>query len=251
MLARMEQQGEERSEAMFRVFIAGPYRAPTAWQRECNIHKAKALALKAWKAGFSVFCPHSNTAQFDDECPDQVWLDGIVEWLKVSEAVLVMEGYEQSPGSVNELVIAMRMKIPVFDSVEGLMEWRDKARENKPVSAQPIWEGDAVELDAAGRVQRIPRPGEQLVTLRGKELTVTLSKSILGSFESIRIVDDATGVEEVVFIVKPGVEEPPCRWCEHWLPAPDGRPPDPKPLRCCQNPGGIDVTFMCFEPRED
>lgn len=39
------------------AYISGPYRAPTAWQRQENIRRAMAVALDCWKMGYAAICP--------------------------------------------------------------------------------------------------------------------------------------------------------------------------------------------------
>ena len=44
------------------AYIIGPYRADTIYQIKKNIEKAEETALKYWKKGYAVICPHLNTA---------------------------------------------------------------------------------------------------------------------------------------------------------------------------------------------
>jgi hypothetical protein len=85
------------------IFISGPYRAKTWGKRNNNINHAREAAIKLWKQGHAVICPHMNTAHFDGACPDQVWLDGDLEILKRCDAIYVLKGYELSEGSKQEI----------------------------------------------------------------------------------------------------------------------------------------------------
>ena len=57
------------------AYVAGPYRAPTPYQTLRNIREAEYIALKLWKMGYAVICPHKNTSLFDGECDDSTWLE--------------------------------------------------------------------------------------------------------------------------------------------------------------------------------
>ena len=72
------------------AFISGPYRAPTPLQTMENIHRASLVALKYWRLGYAVICPHRNTALFDGEADDSVWLQGDLEFLRRSDVVVMM-----------------------------------------------------------------------------------------------------------------------------------------------------------------
>lgn len=96
------------------VYIAGPFRGPNHWEIEQNIRRAEALALKAWRAGFAVICPHANTRFFDGAAPDTVWLEGDLEILKRCDAVLLTSDWEKSTGARHEVSYARGQGIPVY-----------------------------------------------------------------------------------------------------------------------------------------
>ena len=106
------------------VYIAGPYRAASTWKIECNIAQAKAAALAVWQTERAVaYCPHANTAHFDGEAPDQVWLDGNLEILSRCDAVLLVGMWQESAGTLREVKLADEMSIPVFHTLDSLLEW--------------------------------------------------------------------------------------------------------------------------------
>lgn len=84
------------------AYIAGPYRNGTTMKVLENIHKASEVALKYWKKGYAVICPHRNTALFDGECADLIWLQGDLELLSRSDLVVMIPGWEHSQGSIQE-----------------------------------------------------------------------------------------------------------------------------------------------------
>lgn len=96
------------------AYIAGPYRAATVHGMHRNIDKAAEVALKYWKLGYAVICPHKNTAFFDGECPDNVWLNGDLELLRRSDVVVMVPGWENSMGAREEHSEAQEAGIPII-----------------------------------------------------------------------------------------------------------------------------------------
>lgn len=99
---------------MLIAYIAGPYRANTEWGVEQNIAKAEAVALKYWKLGYAVICPHKNTAHFGGAMPDETWLEGDIEIMKRCDVVVMSQGWEDSVGSVVEHRIAINLGIKII-----------------------------------------------------------------------------------------------------------------------------------------
>lgn len=101
------------------VYISGAYRAHKwahnlsryaypfwiAWKYiriGMNIYKARKAALRWWKEGYAVICPHMNTAFFDGACHDTVWLEGDLELVKRCDTIYMLTGWQQSEGSIQE-----------------------------------------------------------------------------------------------------------------------------------------------------
>jgi hypothetical protein len=59
------------------VYIAGPYRAPTTWDVDQNIHRAREIGAIVAGLGAYPIIPHSNTAHMDGAADDVLWLAGI------------------------------------------------------------------------------------------------------------------------------------------------------------------------------
>jgi hypothetical protein len=97
-----------------RAYVAGPYRAPTREGIDQNIAEAREIAVALWQMGYSVFCPHLNTAHFDGLCPDEVWLEGDLEWVRVSQLLVMHPRWGESRGAIAEHTEACRCLIPVF-----------------------------------------------------------------------------------------------------------------------------------------
>lgn len=118
------------------VYIAGPYRAPNAWEIEENIRRAEALALDVWRAGAAAVCPHTNTRFFQGAAPDDVWLNGDLAILAKCDAVLMTKDWHLSTGASIERAKAVAWKIPVLYSLLDLDHWLLARQREIGVSSQ-------------------------------------------------------------------------------------------------------------------
>lgn len=113
------------------VYVAGPFRARNpngtndAWRTHGNITRAMAVALDVWRLGAAAICPHANAATFQDAAglPDRVWLDGDLELLRRSDALITVDGWEASTGATAEVEAATALGIPVFHTLDALAIW--------------------------------------------------------------------------------------------------------------------------------
>jgi hypothetical protein len=96
------------------AYIAGPYRANTPRGIVENIRKAEAVAIRYWKIGYAVICPHKNTALFDGLMPDAVWIEGDQEILSRCDVIVFCSGWEASHGCQLEMQLAQRLGKTIF-----------------------------------------------------------------------------------------------------------------------------------------
>ena len=94
------------------AFISGPYRGPTESDVVRNIRHAEQYAIKYWKLGYAVICPHKNSALFGGLADDSVWLDGDLEFLRRSDVIVLIPGWKTSAGAKAERREAIRLGIP-------------------------------------------------------------------------------------------------------------------------------------------
>ncbi len=94
---------------MRKAYIAGSYRSATENGIYENIQKARKVAIKYWKLGYAVFCLHLNSAFMGGICDDSVWLKGDLEYLKDTDIIVMMKGWENSEGSITERLEAMKL----------------------------------------------------------------------------------------------------------------------------------------------
>lgn len=96
------------------AYISGPYRAPSIDGTYNNIHNARRIAREYWLKGYAVICPHMNTAMMDGRDTDEMFLDGDIEILKRCDAIVMIEGWENSIGARMELAAAERHGLEVI-----------------------------------------------------------------------------------------------------------------------------------------
>jgi nucleoside 2-deoxyribosyltransferase len=110
------------------VYVAGPFRAASAhvpghqdmFAVQENIMRAMALSLEVWRLGAVALCPHANTMFFTGAADDRVWLDGDLELLRRSDAVLLTADWQRSSGARHEVTVARAAGIPVCETLDAL-----------------------------------------------------------------------------------------------------------------------------------
>ena len=105
------------------VYIAGPYRAPTAWGIALNVRSAERVGLEVARAGAMPLIPHANTAHFHGECTDELWIDGTLELLRRCDAAVFLPGWPGSNGSRSEWLEAGRLHKHRLDLDDHNLEW--------------------------------------------------------------------------------------------------------------------------------
>lgn len=94
------------------MYIAGPFRAPTAWGMAENVRAAERVGLAVARLGAMPLIPHANTAHFHGEGEDQLWVDGTLELLRRCDAAVFIPGWPKSSGSRGEWEEARRIGMP-------------------------------------------------------------------------------------------------------------------------------------------
>jgi uncharacterized protein DUF4406 len=99
------------------VYVAGPFRAATAWKRHRNILEAEALAFRVAELGAMPLCPHTNTANFDGELTDGFWLAGTLELLRRCDAAVFTDRWDESRGAIAERHFCKETRIEIFEAL--------------------------------------------------------------------------------------------------------------------------------------
>lgn len=110
---------------MIAVYVAGPYGAPTPEGVAANVMRAASVAAELlYQHGYAVYCPHSMSHGFE-RAQGYTWdrtLESCCEWVQRSDAVLLLPGWQASPGSLLEREVAIAAGVPIFCSVRDLLQ---------------------------------------------------------------------------------------------------------------------------------
>lgn len=105
-----------------RVYVAGKYRADTSIEYLNNIRNAIKMSATILKIGHSPFCAHLDH-QFHFHDPSLTVEDCqryCLDWLEVSDVMLVLSDFENSKGTLAEIERAKELKIPIIYSITEL-----------------------------------------------------------------------------------------------------------------------------------
>ena len=105
------------------VYVAGPYSAPTEEGRDTNIQEAWTLGCQVATLGALPVVPHMNTAHMDALQDQQWWLDATLELMLRCDAVIMLPSWPRSHGATNERAVALKVGLPVFETMPELAEW--------------------------------------------------------------------------------------------------------------------------------
>lgn len=112
------------------IYVAGKYTAKTEFNHmdkagiSKNIYIAELASWKLWKKGWAVITPHKNTSHFeryeDDELSYEAWINGGLELLNRSDAIFMLNNWEDSPGSRKEFDFAKSKGKQIFYEKDGI-----------------------------------------------------------------------------------------------------------------------------------
>jgi hypothetical protein len=108
---------------MKHVYVAGPYRATTAWGIESNIRIAETHAMDIARLNLIPVIPHAMYRFYHGTMCDDFWLAATLSILKRCDAIFMLPGWEKSQGSKLEHEQAEADGLPIFYATrEGLRE---------------------------------------------------------------------------------------------------------------------------------
>jgi len=109
---------------MVRVYVAGPYSGPDVITILDNMRRGLRVSHQVLKHGFAPFAPWLDYLfSLIGETTLEEYYAYSIAWLKVSDCVLLVPGWETSKGTKKELEIASELGLPVFESIDELLEW--------------------------------------------------------------------------------------------------------------------------------
>lgn len=73
-----------------RIYVCGPFRAATEYQRRGNIARAERVALDIAATGAFYACPHLHSCHFDGLLDDIYWLELALDMLRGCDALVLV-----------------------------------------------------------------------------------------------------------------------------------------------------------------
>ncbi len=128
------------------VFVSGPYspyegthflgynsmvndqtRFRLHYSIDDNIEIAKKYATLLWEMGFTVHCPHLNTAHFEQTCACKLqgYLDGDIVVLKRCDAIFMLPNWKYSKGAKIEYNVAKMRDMKILMNLKEAENWLD------------------------------------------------------------------------------------------------------------------------------
>ena len=94
------------------VYVAGKYGGDV----DSNIAHARSVSRLLWEKGHAVITPHLNTAHFEIDCRAgyEDYLRGDFQMIARCDAIVMLDGWEDSNGATREKQYADQLSIPVF-----------------------------------------------------------------------------------------------------------------------------------------
>jgi hypothetical protein len=119
-----------RKNKMKVIYISGKYRdARGEYYVGQNIIAAENAAIQVWKLGGAAICPHKNTSFLGGVCPDDVWLEGDLELVCRSDALWMIDGWEESEGARAERIKALLHGKDILYSYEEVVKYLRRKNE--------------------------------------------------------------------------------------------------------------------------
>lgn len=112
---------------MRKVYVAGAMSADNILQVLENISVGVEYGARLLEKGYAPFVPHLDIAfklqqGTNYNVPMDYYYEYTMEWLKASDCVLVCPNWENSKGTIAEIETAKSRGIPVYYSLEELIE---------------------------------------------------------------------------------------------------------------------------------
>jgi hypothetical protein len=114
------------------IYVAGPFRGPTAWDIECNVRRAEEIGYEVARCGAMPVIPHANTRFSHGQGPDEFWLDGTLELARRCDGLILVPNWDRSTGTRDEIAAMLGDGKPVFHTIAELAHWLRKAGPSAP-----------------------------------------------------------------------------------------------------------------------
>lgn len=105
------------------IYVMGPFRAPSEWERAGNIHIAKHRGVEVAHIGGAPIIPHTTIAYYWDTLPEADQMQICFSILARCHAALTVHGWSGSEGTRAEIDFCNERHMPVFHKLVDLAEW--------------------------------------------------------------------------------------------------------------------------------
>lgn len=110
-----------------KVYVAGAYSADNVLSVLQNIGRGEKACAELFRLGFAPFCPwHDKSYVIDNpeiEFSIEDFYEFSIAWLKVSDIMLVIDGWEKSQDTMAEIAEAEIERIPICYSIDELVKY--------------------------------------------------------------------------------------------------------------------------------
>lgn len=118
---------------MIKVYIAGPYSSDNVLGVLDNIRAGMRMAAKLLQKGFAVFCPWTDHQLFlqlreGESISVETIQAASMEWLRMADAILVLDGYRASKGTLAEMKVGFELSKPIFFNPCELYQWAEREK---------------------------------------------------------------------------------------------------------------------------
>jgi len=108
-----------------RIYVMGKMSDSNPLQFLENLRRGMRMSTECLLAGYSIFSPFIDYSLFfqlrdGESIPIDVIQGNSMAWMEVSDACLLIPGWESSKGTLKELDRAYMLGIPVYHSLEHL-----------------------------------------------------------------------------------------------------------------------------------
>lgn len=110
-----------------KVYVAGPYSGGNVLSVLQNIGRGQKVCAELFIRGFAPFCTWHDKSFVVDYPNVNFTVEDFygysIEWLKVSDVMLVIDGWENSQGTIAEIKLAEELGIPIFYTMDSLLTY--------------------------------------------------------------------------------------------------------------------------------
>lgn len=146
---------------MKRIYVAGPYSGPDVITILGNIKRGIETSTQILNKGFAVYCPWLDwQLGITEYIKLEQYRRNSIAWLEVSDAVVLVEGWESSKGTMKEIELAEQLGIPVFEDISLFLNKIKAERGAKTKVENERWRAlsHKEQMEELWRVQRINNP---------------------------------------------------------------------------------------------